>query len=66
VTVTIGGVAAPVLYAGLVPGESNLYQVNVPAPEEAPAGDNIPIVITVTNPSDGVTAQSNTVSVSLQ
>jgi uncharacterized protein (TIGR03437 family) len=66
VTVTIGGVAAPVLYAGLAPGEANLYQVNVPAPDEAPAGDNIPIVITVTNPSDGVTAQSNTVSVSLQ
>ncbi len=66
VTVTIGGVPAPVLYAGLTPGVANLYQVNVLAPAGAAAGDNIPLVITATNPSDGVTAQSNPVSVALQ
>jgi uncharacterized protein (TIGR03437 family) len=65
-TVTIGGVAARVLYAGLAPDEANLYQVNVLVPEGAAAGDNIPVVITGVNPADGFTAQSNTVTVSLQ
>jgi uncharacterized protein (TIGR03437 family) len=66
VTVSIGGVAAPVLYAGLTPNVANLYQVNVLVPQAAPAGDDVPIVITVTNPSDGFSAKSNTVTVSLQ
>jgi len=66
VTVTIGGVAAPVLFAGLTPDEANLYQVNVLAPAGAPAGDNIPVVVAATDSSGSFTAQSNTVGVALQ
>jgi len=33
VTATIGGVAAPVVFAGLAPGYSGLYQVNIQVPQ---------------------------------
>jgi uncharacterized protein (TIGR03437 family) len=32
VTVTIGGVNAPVFFAGLIPGFTGLYQVNATVP----------------------------------
>jgi uncharacterized protein (TIGR03437 family) len=62
----IGEVAAPVQYAGLAPDEANVYQVNVLVPQGAAAGDNIPVVVTVTDSSNAATAQSNTVSISLR
>jgi uncharacterized protein (TIGR03437 family) len=43
-TVTIGGVQANVLYAGLAPGFVGLYQVNVQMPAGVPSG-NQPVVI---------------------
>jgi len=41
VTAAIGGVAATVVYAGLAPGYSGLYQLNVTIPSGLTAGDNV-------------------------
>jgi uncharacterized protein (TIGR03437 family) len=40
VTASIGGVAATVAYAGLAPGYSGLYQLNITIPAGLTAGDN--------------------------
>ncbi|MBM3810835.1 MAG: hypothetical protein FJW20_04300 [Acidimicrobiia bacterium] len=45
VSVTIGGQNAQVLFAGLTPFFTGLYQINVTVPENAPTGD-VPVVIT--------------------
>ncbi|MGH8246277.1 MAG: hypothetical protein ACREUU_07570, partial [Gammaproteobacteria bacterium] len=37
--VTVGGIAAEVLFSGLAPGFVGLYQVNIRVPENAPAGE---------------------------
>jgi uncharacterized protein (TIGR03437 family) len=46
VTATIGGVSAPVQFAGLTPGFTGLYQVNLTIPTVAPS-DTAPLVLTV-------------------
>ncbi|MFB3778182.1 MAG: hypothetical protein ACE141_11240 [Bryobacteraceae bacterium] len=43
--VKLGGVALPVLYAGLVPGQVGVYQINVYVPAEVPRGMEVPLVI---------------------
>jgi uncharacterized protein (TIGR03437 family) len=43
VRVTIGGVSADVLYAGIAPTFSGLYQVNVRIPTGIDTGDDVPI-----------------------
>ena len=48
VSVTIGGIAATVTFAGLAPGLVGVYQVNAVVPKES-AGDELPVVITVGN-----------------
>jgi uncharacterized protein (TIGR03437 family) len=58
--VTIGGVPAPVSWAGLAPGFIGLYQVNVQVPQGIAAGDGAPVVL-----STGATA-SNTVTISVR
>jgi uncharacterized protein (TIGR03437 family) len=45
--VTIGGVNAPVQFAGLAPTFTGLYQVNVAVPSGITPGDNVPLVLTV-------------------
>ena len=45
VTLTIGNASAPVLFAGLVPTFSGLYQVNATIPAGAGTGDNVPLVL---------------------
>jgi len=45
VTVTIGGVAASVEFAGLTPGFVSLYQVNAVVPQGVAPGNDIPVVI---------------------
>ena len=59
-TVTVGGLQANVTFSGLAPGFVGLYQVNVRVPDNAPSGDSVPVVITVSG------AGSNTVTVAIQ
>jgi uncharacterized protein (TIGR03437 family) len=58
-TATVGGVPAPVSFAGLAPGYVGLYQVNVQVPPGVTAGDAVPVVLSV-----GATA-SNSVTISV-
>jgi uncharacterized protein (TIGR03437 family) len=44
-TVTIGGAAMSIYFAGLVPGEVGVYQINATAPPDAPLGLSMPLVI---------------------
>lgn len=60
-TVTIGGVpAAAINFSGLTPGVAGLYQVNAQIPDDAPSGDAIPVVVTISG------VKSNTVTVAIQ
>jgi len=55
-SVTIAGVAAEVVFAGMVPGYAGLYQINARIPPTVPDGDDIPIAIsTLGSPGDGAT-----------
>jgi uncharacterized protein (TIGR03437 family) len=51
---------AAVVFSGLAPGFVGLYQVNLQGPAEAPAGDEVPLVLTA-----GVQA-SNTVTLAVR
>jgi uncharacterized protein (TIGR03437 family) len=44
-TAKIGGVNAPVSFAGLSPGFTGLYQVNLQIPSNVPAGSNLVITV---------------------
>jgi len=57
-TVTIGGVSAPVSFAGLAPGFVGLYQVNVQVPDGTPTGDAVPVVLAI----GGVTSNAVTIA----
>jgi len=59
-SVTIGGISAPVSFAGLSPGFVGLYQVNVQVPNAAPTGGQVPVVMAI----GGV--GSNTVTIAVQ
>jgi uncharacterized protein (TIGR03437 family) len=45
--VTVGGVAAPVQFAGMAPGFAGLYQINFQIPRSAPVGDDVAVVVSV-------------------
>lgn len=47
VRVIIGGAEAAVQFAGLTPGSAGLYQVNAVIPQDAPLGDQVPIILNV-------------------
>ena len=47
VTVTIGGVESQVLFAGLTPGFSGVYQINAIVPKSVSAGDAVPVVLSL-------------------
>jgi uncharacterized protein (TIGR03437 family) len=66
VTATIGGVDAPVVFSGLTPSLVGLYQVNVQVPASVPAGDSVPLTLTVTDLVTGQSFQSNTVTIAVQ
>lgn len=57
--VTIGGVVAEVTFSGLAPGFTGLYQVNVKIPYTAPAGNSVPLVVSVLG------RDSNTVTIAV-
>ena len=46
-TVTVGGVAAKVVFSGLAPGYNGLYQVDFQIPLNAPTGDSVPLIISM-------------------
>jgi uncharacterized protein (TIGR03437 family) len=46
-TALIGGRTAAVSFAGLTPGSTALYQVNVTVPQGVPNGDALPMVISI-------------------
>jgi uncharacterized protein (TIGR03437 family) len=47
VEVRFGDIAGNVLFAGLTPGFTGLYQINVQIPPGVPPGDAVPVVVTV-------------------
>ena len=58
--VTIGGVAADVLFSGLAPGFVGLYQVNVEVPGNAPPGTSVPLALSLGE------VDSNTVTIAVE
>jgi uncharacterized protein (TIGR03437 family) len=54
-----------VLYSGLAPGLSALYQVDIQVPAGTPPGDAIPIMIQMTTPA-GAIVSSNTATIAVQ
>jgi uncharacterized protein (TIGR03437 family) len=46
VSLTIGGMAVPVLYAGLTPTLSGLYQINAQIPAATQPGDSVQVIVT--------------------
>jgi uncharacterized protein (TIGR03437 family) len=47
VTVSIGGVNAPVSFSGLAPGYLGLYQVNAQVPQDSPIGPAVSLTVSV-------------------
>jgi uncharacterized protein (TIGR03437 family) len=58
-TVTVGGLAATLQYAGVAPGYVGLYQVNAVVPSGIGAGSAVPVVIT----QSGVASNAATLAV---
>lgn len=58
-TVTVGGLAAHVLFSGLTPGLVGLYQVNIEVPLGVTGGNAVPVVISI----GGVESNTATVAV---
>jgi uncharacterized protein (TIGR03437 family) len=59
-SVSIGGVVATPVFAGLAPGFAGLYQVNVQVPQGVPSGNALPVFINI----GGIV--SNTVTLAVQ
>ena len=57
--VTIGSVPAQLLFSGLAPGFVGLWQINAVVPENAPAGDSIPVQVSI----NGVASNTVTMAV---
>jgi uncharacterized protein (TIGR03437 family) len=59
VTVTIGGLNATVLFAGLTPGLSGLFQINAVVPDGVTPGPAVPVVVS----SGGLNSEPVTIGV---
>lgn len=60
IAVTIGGISAPVSFAGLAPGFFGLYQINGQVPSSVAPADVVPVEVRIGG------AQSNTVSIAVR
>ncbi len=58
-TVTIGDAPANVSFSGLVPGRAGLYVVNVQIPDNAPTGEQVPVMLKI----GGLTSNTVTIAV---
>jgi uncharacterized protein (TIGR03437 family) len=65
-TVTIGGVNAPVAFAGLAPNFVALYQVNVQVPSNVRVGSAIPVVLTMTDSNGSPASSQENVTIAVQ
>lgn len=65
VQVTIGGVNAPVAFAGVAPNFVGLAQLNILIPDTAPANPATPVVVSARDRLNNV-KRANTVNISLQ
>jgi uncharacterized protein (TIGR03437 family) len=59
VSVSLGGVNAPVSFSGLAPVYPGLYQVNAQVPSNAPTGPAVPLTVSV----GGKTSNQATIAV---
>ncbi len=58
--VTIGAVEGTITYSGIAPNSRGLNQINVKLPADVPAGDAVPVVLTI----GGV--ESNTITIAVE
>jgi len=65
VIVVIGEVELPASFAGLAPGATGVYQVNVRLSPDVPSGNAVPFYLRVVL-SDGTVVKSNTATVAIQ
>jgi uncharacterized protein (TIGR03437 family) len=65
VTVYVGNVPLTPAFAGLAPGLTGVYQINVQLLQGITIGDTVPVYVSVTL-SDGTVINSNTVTVAIQ
>ena len=52
-TVTIGGLAAPVLFSGIAPGTAGEYQIDFQVPTGVPEGDAVPLTVSMPGSTTG-------------
>ena len=65
VEVNIGGVNAPVIYAGVAPGYVGLEQINIRIPDEAQSNPNSTVTVKVRDVLNNL-KQANSVTISIQ
>lgn len=59
--VFIGGIAAPLLFAGQAPGFPGVFQINVTVPQAAPTGNSVSLVVKSAN--GAVTSNTSTIAI---
>ncbi|MBS1789404.1 MAG: hypothetical protein JST85_16885 [Acidobacteria bacterium] len=65
VTVTIGGISASVIYAGIAPGYVGLEQINIQIPDNVPSNPNSVVTVKVLDVLNNL-KQANNVTISIQ